>query len=146
MSSPWQYQLRIGLAGGLAEIARRDPHDPTLGPLVGILKNHKATIKSQYDAFADYVAEAEREGVEAYPLYGWTKATIADPVKQAKYVSSFAIYLEGREVYGEDEADALERELQPLIAANLITRLTRHDTNPANSLQVPARYRSRTVT
>ena len=85
-------------------------------------------------------------GSKRIPLYAWAKATIADPLKQAEYVSSFAIYLEGREVYGEDEADALETELQPLIAANLITRLTRHDTNPANSLQVPAQYRSRAVT
>ena len=146
MSNQWRYQLRIGLREGLAEIARSEPSNPALAPLAGILKKHNATIKSQFDAFADYVAEAEKEGVETYPLYEWTKATIEDPVKKARYMKSFAIYVGGREVYEKDEADALEQELQPMVEANLITRLAKHDTNPANSPQVPERYRRPKVT
>jgi hypothetical protein len=106
-----------------------------------ILRRHDATMKSQYDAFADYVAEAERQGVERYPLYQWTKDTIENPAKKAKYLKSFTLYVEGQEVYARDKADALERELQPLVGGGLVTRLAKHDTNPANNPQPPARYR-----
>jgi hypothetical protein len=141
MSEPWQYQLRIDLSDEAAEAARRDPQDPALAPLPEILRRHDAAMKSQYDAFAGYVAEAEERGVERYPLYAWTKATIENPVKQAKYLKSFTLYVGGAEVYAKDRADALEAKLQPLVGAGLITRLARHDTNPANNPQMPARYR-----
>src|SRR3954451_22909169 len=89
MSDGWQYQMRIDLAAGLGEIARRDPGNPALEPLMDILARHDAIAKCQFDAFADYVAEAERHGIECYPLYQWTKATIEDPVKKAKHLESF---------------------------------------------------------
>lgn len=141
MSEPWQYQLRIDLADAAAEIARRDPNDPALEPLPDILRKHRATLKSQYDAFADYVAEAERQGPRNYPLYAWTKATIENPAKQAKYQKSFTLYVEGQEVYAKESADALEQDLQPMVGGALVTRLARHDTNPGNNPQPPARYR-----
>ena len=99
-------------------------------------------MKSQYDAFADYVAEAEKQGIEEYPLYAWTKATIEDPVKQAKYIKAFTLYVEGQEVYAKPLADALEADLQPLLGSQVITRLSKHDTNPANNPQPPAQYRN----
>ena len=136
-----QYQLRIDLADDLAEVARRDPDNPALAPLAEILRRHDAAMKCQFDAFADYVAEAERHGVENYPLYKWTKATIENPAKQAKYRKSFTLYVTGEEVYAKDRAEALESDLQPLVGGGLITRLARHDTNPANNPQPPARYR-----
>jgi len=141
MSHQWQYQLRIDLADEAAEAARRDPANPALAPLPDILRRHDAVMKSQYDAFADYVAEAERHGVENYPLYHWTKATIENPAKKAKYLKSFTLYVEGNEVYAQDLADALEADLQPLVGGSLVTRLAKHDTNPANNPQPPARYR-----
>jgi hypothetical protein len=141
MSRQWQYQLRIDLADAAAEIARRDPADPALAPLPDILAKHRATLKCQYDAFADYVAEAERHGPENYPLHAWTKATIENPAKQAKYQKSFTLHIDGQEVYGGDQADALEQDLQFLVGGPLVTRLARHDTNPANNPQQPARYR-----
>jgi hypothetical protein len=141
MSDPWQYQVRIDLADGPAEVARRNPADPALAPLPEILKRHHAIIRSQFDAFAGYVAEAERHGVENYPLYDWTKATIENPAKKAKYQKSFTLYVDGDEVYAKDKADALEAALQPLVGGGLVTRLAKHDTNPANNPQPPARYR-----
>jgi hypothetical protein len=141
MSDQWQYQLRLFLADELAEVARRDPGDPALGPLAGILEKHNATMKCQFDAFADYVAEAETHGIEGYPLYEWTKATIEDPVKKAKHLKSFALHVKDREVYTKEEADALEADLQPLVYGESITRLSRHDTNPANNPQPPERFR-----
>ncbi|MEM7021690.1 MAG: hypothetical protein AAF637_03765, partial [Pseudomonadota bacterium] len=111
-------------------------------PLAGILRRHQAALKCQYDAFAGYVAEAEREGVERYPLYAWTKATIEKPAKKARYVKSFTLYVGGDEVYDKVLADALEADLEPLVGAGLVTRLAKHDTNPANNPQPPKRYRA----
>ncbi len=141
MSSEWQYQLRIDMDEGLAEVARRDPGDPAIKPLADILDKHSAALRCQYDAFADYVAEAEKHGTENYPLYEWTRDTIENPAKKAKYIKSFSLYVDGDEVYAKDKADALEADLQPLVDARLLKRITKHDTNPANNPQPPKRYR-----
>ncbi len=141
MSNKWQYQLRIDLGEEFAELARRDPDDPAIEPLSDILSKHHATMKCQFDAFADYVAEAEIHGSENYPLYEWTKATIEDLAKKAKYVKSFTLYVDGNEVYAKENADALEAALEPLVGGKLVTRMSKHDTNPANNPQPPERYR-----
>lgn len=141
MSERWQYQVRIDLGDELAEVARCDPDNPAIKPLADILTRHHATMKCQLDAFADYVAEAEKCGTENYPLYAWTRATIENPEKKAKYVKSFTLYVDGNEVYAKPLADALESDLQPLIGSSLIARLSKHDTNPANNPQPPAQYR-----
>jgi hypothetical protein len=141
VSEQWDYQIRINLNDDAAELAHRDPHAAKLKPLTDILARHRAAMKCQYTAFADYVAEAERQGVDKYPLYAWTKATIEDPAKKAKYLKSFTLYVDGREVYPRAPAEALERDLQPLVGGPLIARLSKHDTNPANNPQMPARFR-----
>ncbi|WP_027133288.1 hypothetical protein [Geminicoccus roseus] len=141
MSTPWRYQLRIDLSEELAAVARHNPDDPSLRPLKEILRQHEARLTCQYDAFAAYVAEAERHGTAGYPLYRWTRATIEDPAKRAKYLKSFTVYVDGQETYSSDQADALEAELRPLVGQT-IARLARHDTNPENNPQPPAQYRS----
>ena len=142
MSEQWQYQLRIDVAEGHAEALRSRPKRPALRPLVDILRRHDAVATCQYDAFAGYVAEAEREGVDKYPLYAWTKATIEDPAKKAKYLKSFTIYVGGEQVYPKEVADAIEAELRPLVGGGVVDRLHKYDTNPANNPQPPARYRT----
>jgi hypothetical protein len=141
MRSQWQYQVRIYLSDEFAEMARRDPGSPAIGPLRDILAKHHATMKCQFDAFADYVAEVEKHGTKNYPLYEWTKATIENPAKREKYIKSFTLYVDGNEVYAKEIADALESDLQPLVGGGLITRMTKHDTNPANNPQPPTRFR-----
>ena len=108
MSDDLKFQLRLTLSDQFAKAARSDPEAPSIAPLTKILHRHDAALKCQFDAFADYVSEAEAKGVENYPLYEWTKQTIEDPVKEAKYTKSFALYVGGDEVYAKDEADALE--------------------------------------
>jgi hypothetical protein len=142
MGAEWQYQLRLYLPEGLAGLARTDPGAPAIRPLAEVLDAHRATLVSQIDAFEAYVAEAEREGPEKYPLYRWTKATVEDPAKRPKHMRAFAVHASGREVYPEETADALEAALRPLVGGGLVERLSRHDTNPANNLAVPAEYRS----
>src|SRR5207247_2163561 len=72
---------------------------PSISPLTDILNRHDAVMTCQFDAFAGYVSEAESKGIENYPLYEWTKKTVEDPAKQAKYTKSFALYVGGREIY-----------------------------------------------
>ncbi len=142
MSDQLAYQIRLYLSDALAETARIDPDSPALRPLTDVLRAHRATLKCQFDAFADYVAEAEANGVETYPLYRWTKATLADAEKQAKHRRAFAIRVDDCEVYGREAADALEAALRPLVGGGVITSLSRHDTDPANNLPVPEQFRS----
>ena len=138
MSNRWKYQIRIYLGDELAEVARRDPDNPTLKKLADILGAHQARMKCQFDAFAEYVAEAETHGTDKYPLYEWTKATIENPAKKAKYIKSFTLYVDGNEVYAKEKAEALESDLQPLIDGELVVGISKHDTNPANNPQPPA--------
>ena len=138
----WQYQLRVDLADDAAAAAQAGADHPGLRSLRRILAAHDAELICQYDAFAGYCAEAEARGVEHYPLYAWTKAVIDDPAKKAKYLKSFSIHVGGAEVYAKESADALEAALTPLVGAGTVTRLAKHDTDPANSPQMPAKYRA----
>lgn len=141
MSEQWESQIRIYLDDAAADVARTDPANPVLRPLAEVLKQHDATLKCQFDAFAEYVAEAEKHGVERYPLYKWTKLTIEDPAKKAQHVRSFAVRAGGAEVYPGATADALEAALQPLVGGGLVTRLSRHTTNPAHNIPIPEHLR-----
>ncbi len=80
-------------------------------------------MKCQFDAFADYVSEAEANGI--------------DPAKKAKYTKSFALYVGGEEVYERDKADKLEAELKPLVGGPIIVQMFKYDTDPAHNPQPP---------
>jgi hypothetical protein len=73
----------------------------------------------------EYVATAEERGVESYPLYEWTKATIENPSKKEKYLKSFTVYVDGREVCEREIADGIEADLQPLASGSLIARISK---------------------
>jgi len=135
MSEVWDYQIRATLSDEAAELPREAPE---LAPLVAIAASHNAVIASQYDAFAHYVAEAEQNGEQDYPLYKWTRATIDDPVKAAKHKKIVTFYIGGEEVYPRAAADALEADLQLLVGGGLIVKVAKYDTNPANNPQPPA--------
>ena len=142
MGDEWQHQLRVYLTDELADAARTDRGSPALRPLTDVLDKHDATLVSQLDAFEDYVAEAEKDGPEKFPLYKWTKATVDEPEKRLKHKKAFALRVSGQEVYAKEAADALEAALRPLVDGGVVERMSRHDTNPANNLAVPAEYRS----
>jgi hypothetical protein len=141
MSENWKYQIRVTLTDEYAQMVRQNTENSALNPLYGILRKHGATLICQYDAFAGYVAEAEKQGTEEFPLYRWTKATIENPAKKERYLKSFTVYAGGDEVYAKDIADALEADLKPLVDRQIITSLAKHDTNPANNPQPPAHLR-----
>ncbi|HZZ62972.1 MAG TPA: hypothetical protein VFE63_17710 [Roseiarcus sp.] len=138
MTAALQYQVRFDLAeAARAEALRRGQTEPALVPLVAALARHHAVAKCQYDAFAEYVAAAEQHGVDQFPLYAWTKATIENPVKKEKYLKSFSLHVEGQEIYDKAAADALEAELKPLAEAGVVSRLKKYDTDPAHNPQPP---------
>ena len=63
------------------------------------------------------------------------------PCQASEAHQDLAMHVSGKEVYPKAAADALEADLQPLLGGKLVTRMSRHDTNPASNLQVPSQYR-----
>ncbi len=47
-----------------------------------------------------------------------------------------------KRICSKGKADPLEAAIEPLVGAGVVTRLAKHDTNPANSPQMPEKYRS----
>ena len=141
MSEGWSYQIRVYLGEDLADAAYRGDQS-ALQPLTSILDRHGATLTSQFRAFEDYVQEAERKGVESYPLYKWTKATVDDPAMRTRHISAFAIRVGDAEVYAKEAADLIENDLSPLVGGEIVKRMSRHDTDPAKNIPVPSRYRA----
>jgi hypothetical protein len=141
MADQWKYQIRVYLNDAMAEMARRDDGAAAIEPLMQVLTNHRATMKCQFDAFAEYVREAERNGTQADSLYQWTKETIEDPEKKQKHLGAFAVHVAGEVVYDKNTAEALETDLQQLVQAGLIARVSRQDSNPANNIPVPEKFR-----
>jgi hypothetical protein len=58
-------------------------------------------------------------------------------------LKSFTLYVDDREIYAKEVADALEAALQPLVTSGVIKRISKYDTNPANNPQPPQRRRER---
>ena len=67
MSEVWDYQIRATLSDRAAELVREKQEVAELAPLIAVAERHNAKIASQYDAFAQYVAEAEKNGEQDYP-------------------------------------------------------------------------------
>ena len=88
--SDWLYQIRIKVSEKLSEDLR-SVRDLTLSKEISkIASDNKARLVCTFDAFAEYCEEAEREGIEKYELYYWTKSTIDNSEKKAKHLKSFA--------------------------------------------------------
>lgn len=138
MDDRWQFQLRLDASAELAAALREGAARPQDEALFDVLRRHGATLKCQFDAFKEYVDEAQARGADGYPLFAWTRATIEDPAKKAKYLRVLTVHVDGDEVYGKSVADALESELLALGKDTGIERIARFDTNPANNPQPPA--------
>jgi len=137
VDSTLKFQLRLTVAPELADALRADSSGAAHQQLQRILHRHAASVKCQYDAFADYVSEAERVGIEQYPLYQWTRDTIENPQKKARYLRSFTVYVKGEQIYEKQVADAMENELLKLVNEHGIQAVSKFDTNPAHNPQPP---------
>jgi hypothetical protein len=138
MEGNWKFQLRVTVSGSLAAALRGDPSCAAHAALHDVLRRHGASMMCQFDAFAEYVDEAERFGPEKYPLYEWTRDTIENPEKKSKYLETFTVYVDDEAIYDRPIADSLQTALSALVDRAQIKGISRFDTNPANNPQPPA--------
>ena len=117
MTEEWLYQIRIYFSSNFSDVFRSDDTSEQKNNLLQILSNHNADLLSQYDGFMGYVMEAEKNGIDNYPLYHWTKDSLDKKSKIEKYKNSFTVYINSEEVYSKILADNIEKDLLELVEA-----------------------------
>ena len=133
----WLYQIRIKVSERLSEDLRGAQSLAISKDINKIASDTGCRLVCTFDAFADYCAEAEKEGIEHYELYHWTKSTIENPEKKAKHLKSFAFYEGDNQVYSRELACSIEEFLKNLDDGTDIIEINFIDSNPANNPQPP---------
>ena len=137
--SEWLYQIRIKVSNKLSEDLRSISKLRLSKDILKIASDNNSRLICTFDAFAEYCEEAEREGIEHYELYHWTKSTIDNPEKKAKHLKSFAFYEGDNQVYSKELASSIEQSLKNLDSGDDIIEINLIDSNPANNPQPPKR-------
>ena len=137
--SDWLYQIRIKVSEKLSEDLRSVNNLGLSKEINKIASENNSRLVCTFDAFAEYCEEAEREGIEQYELYHWTKSTIDNPEKKAKHLKSFAFYEGDNQIYSKELARSIERRLKDLDSGIDIIEINMIDSNPANNPQPPER-------
>ena len=133
----WLYQIRIKVSDKLSEDLR-GMHELELSQAINRIANENGSrVVCTFDAFAEYCEEAEKNGIEHYELYHWTKSTIENPEKKSKHLKSFAFYEGDNQVYNKELAVAIQQSLKRLDSGNDILEINLIDSNPANNPQPP---------
>ncbi|MFP6779062.1 MAG: hypothetical protein VB916_02125 [Alphaproteobacteria bacterium] len=141
MTKKWLYQIRIYFSSEFSGVYRGNNISKKKDKLLLVLDKHNANLLSQYDGFMGYVMEAEKNGIDNYPLYQWTKDSLAKEGKIEKYNNSYTVYINSEEVYPRILADNIERDLAKLVDKETLLRISKHDTNPKNNPQPPSKYK-----
>jgi hypothetical protein len=142
MVTDWLYQVRIKVNANLSNALRKKELIGISKEIFRIARIHGTNPVCTYDAFCNYCSEAEREGVDKYSLYDWTKSIIEDPDKKQKHIKSFAFYKGDAQVYEKNIAISLQNDLSSLYQAGSIEDLTLIDSNPRNNPQPPEKIKS----
>ena len=137
--SGWLYQIRIKVSEQLSKDLRSVNSSSLAKEINKIASDNGSKLVCTFDAFAEYCEEAEREGIEHYELYQWTKSTIDNPKKKAKHLKSFAFYEGDNQVYRKELAYSIQQRLKDLDSGNDIVEINMIDSNPANNPQPPKR-------
>ena len=133
----WLYQIRIKVSDKLSEDLR-GMHELELSQAINSIANeNRSRVVCTFDAFAEYCEEAEKNGIEHYELYHWTKSTIENPEKKSKHLKSFAFYEGDNQVYNKELAVSIQKSLKRLDGGNDILEINLIDSNPANNPQPP---------
>ena len=133
----WLYQIRIKVSDKLSEDLR-GMHELELSQAINrIAYENGSRVVCTFDAFAEYCEEAEKNGIEHYELYHWTKSTIENPEKKSKHLKSFAFYEGDNQVYNKELAVSIQQSLEKLDSGNDILEINLIDSNPANNPQPP---------
>ena len=135
----WLYQIRIKVSDKLSEDLR-GMHELELSQAINRIANENGSrVVCTFDAFAEYCEEAEKNGIEHYELYHWTKSTIENQEKKSKHLKSFAFYEGDNQVYNKELAVSIQQSLKRLDSGNDILEINLIDSNPANNPQPPKR-------
>jgi len=136
-SNEWLYQVRIKLNQSFADDLRSDSNLDLSKEINKIARNHRTRPVCTLDGFLDYVKEAEKNDIEEYPLYHWTKSVVDDPQKKIKHSKSFAFYFGDEQIYEKQRAQSLYNDLLELNDENKIEEIKIIDSNPRNNPQPP---------
>ena len=136
-SNKWLYQVRIKLPQNFANDLRNDSNLNLSKEINKIAKKHKTSPVCTLDGFLDYVKEAQKNGIEEYPLYHWTKSVVEDPKKKIKHSKSFAFYYGDEQIYEKQRAESLYNDLLEFNNENKIEEIKIIDSNPRNNPQPP---------
>ena len=136
-SNEWLYQVRITLNQSFADDLRSDSNLDLSKEINKIARNHRTRPVCTLDGFLDYVKEAEKNDIEEYPLYHWTKSVVDDPQKKIKHSKSFAFYFGDEQIYEKQRAQSLYNDLLELNDENKIEEIKIIDSNPKNNPQPP---------
>ena len=136
-SNEWLYQVRITLNQSFADDLRSDSNLDLSKEINKIARNHRTRPVCTLDGFLDYVKEAEKNDIEEYPLYHWTKSVVDDPQKKIKHSKSFAFYFGDEQIYEKQRAQSLYNDLLELNDENKIEEIKIIDSNPRNNPQPP---------
>ena len=140
MTKKWLFQVRLYFSSDFTKTFNSDKNSEKKEKLITVLNKHNAELLSQFDGFMGYVLEAEKNGIDNYPLYQWTKDSLARKDKIEKYHNSYTVYINSEEVYSENLANNIENDLLELVDKQTILRISKHDTNPKNNPQPPSKY------
>ena len=133
----WLYQVRIKLPQNFADDLRNDGNLNLSKEINKIARKHKTRPVCTLDGFLDYVKEAQKNGIEEYPLYHWTKSVVEDPKKKIKHSKSFAFYYGDEQIYEKRLAESLYNDLLEFNNENKIEEIKIIDSNPRNNPQPP---------
>tara|TARA_Y100001934_G_scaffold197169_1_gene232476 strand:+ start:268 stop:693 length:426 start_codon:yes stop_codon:yes gene_type:complete len=140
MTKKWLFQVRLYFSSDFTKTFNSDKNSKKKEKLITVLNKHNAELLSQFDGFMGYVLEAEKNGIDNYPLYQWTKDSLSRKDKLEKYHNSYTVYINTEEVYSENLANNIENDLLELVDKETVLRISKHDTNPKNNPQPPSKY------
>ena len=136
-SNEWLYQVRITINQTFADDLRSGRNLDLSKEINKIARKHETRPVCTLDGFLDYVKEAEKNDIEEYPLYHWTKSVVDDPQKKIKHSKSFAFYFGDEQIYEKQRAQSLYNDLLELNDENKIEEIKIIDSNPRNNPQPP---------
>ena len=140
MTEKWLFQVRLYFSSDFTKTFISDKNSKKKEKLLTVLNKHNAELLSQFEGFMGYVLEAEKNGIDNYPLYQWTKDSLSRKDKIEKYHNSYTVYINSEEVYSENLANNIENDLLELVDKETVLRISKHDTNPKNNPQPPSKY------
>ena len=133
------YQVRLDVTEDIAQEVRNKNYYKLSKYINAILRKVDAELICQFDAFNNFVIECEKENNTNNALYKWTKDTIEKSFKKKKYLKSFTVYVNGKQLYKKKTADYLESEIKKLNEKKIL-KINKYNSDPKNNPQPPKKY------